>query len=211
MTNPWLHIPEADYVGHMSDPAVNQRSVLNRLMRDALEDVQPRTFLVLGCSTGNGFEHVNPAVTERVLAVDVNASYLQRLVDRFPNPGFDLQIRCADLDDAVFEPEAFDLVHAALVFEYVEWRPLVTRISRALAAGGGLSLVLQRPSSSSPAVTPTEFTSLVSLEALFRFVDPEDVVNTAGDAGLRLVTRRIEPLPGGKAFEVLRFERTSIE
>jgi ubiquinone/menaquinone biosynthesis C-methylase UbiE len=89
MTNPWLSIPEADYVGHMSHPAVNQRSVLNRLMRNVLEDVQPRTFLVLGCSTGNGLEHVNAAVTERVLAVDVNASYLQRLVDRFPNPGFD--------------------------------------------------------------------------------------------------------------------------
>ncbi len=43
---------------------------------------------------------------------------------------------------------------------------------------------------------------------IFRFVDPEDVVHTVGGAGLRLVTRRIEPLPGGKAFEVLRFERT---
>jgi len=211
MTNPWLNIPEADYVGHMSHPAVNQRSVLNRLMRDVLEDVQPRTFLVLGCSTGNGLEHVNPAVTERVTAVDVNPSYLEGLVDRFPNPGFDLQIRCADLDEAVFEPDVFDLVHAALVLEYVKWPPLVTRISRALAGGSALSLVLQRPSSSSPAVTPTEFTSLASLESLFRFVDSDDVVDAAGDAGLRLVTRRIEPLPGGKAFEVLRFERASIE
>ena len=63
VTNPWRNIPETDYVGHMSHPSVNQRSVLNRLMRAALADVHPRSLLVLGCSTGNGLEHVDPTVT----------------------------------------------------------------------------------------------------------------------------------------------------
>jgi len=58
MRNPWLDIPELDYVGHMSSPMVNQRPVLSRLMGDALKCVRPRTMLVLGCSTGNGLEHV---------------------------------------------------------------------------------------------------------------------------------------------------------
>jgi hypothetical protein len=42
MKNPWLDIAEGDYVGHMSSPAVNQRPVLNRLLRDALARIQPR-------------------------------------------------------------------------------------------------------------------------------------------------------------------------
>ena len=47
MRNPWLDIPDVDYVGHMSSPAVSQRAVLSRLMGEALESVRPRTMLVL--------------------------------------------------------------------------------------------------------------------------------------------------------------------
>ena len=43
MNNPWLDISEADYVGHMSSPAVGQRPVLGRLLGDTLETVRPNT------------------------------------------------------------------------------------------------------------------------------------------------------------------------
>jgi SAM-dependent methyltransferase len=205
MNNPWLDIPEADYVGHMSSPTVNQRPVLSRLLRDALSSVQPRALLVLGCSTGNGLEHVDQAVTSRVTVVDVNPAYLLRLAEGFPNPGFELDVRCADLAGAVFEPEAFDLVHAGLVLEYVEWRSLLPRLTTALRPLGVLSVVLQLPSASTPAVTPTEFTSLRLLESLFRFVEPGSLVAAARNAGLGLRSRRTEPLTVGKAFEVLQF------
>src|SRR5262245_57722996 len=136
MRNPWLDIPESDYVAHMSSPMVDQRPVLNRLLRDVLETVRPRTLLVLGCSTGNGLEHVDREVTSRVTVVDVNPAYLRRLAERFPNPDFELEIRCADLIDCAFEPEAFDLVHAALVLEYVEWSSLLPRLGVTLAPRG---------------------------------------------------------------------------
>ena len=209
MTNPWLGIPADDYVGHMSHPAVNQRPVLNRFMRETLEDVRPRNVLVLGCSTGNGLEHVDPAVTTRVAVVDINAVYLRQLADRFPNPDFDLQIQCSDLNETVLETNAFDLIHAALVFEYVEWRQLVPRLAAALTTRGVLNVVLQLPSASNPAVTPTEFTSLLSLEPLFRFVNPDDLANTARAAELTLDLRRTVPLTGGKSFEWLRLVRRS--
>ena len=209
MTNPWLGIPADDYVGHMSYPTVNQRPVLNRLMREALEDVRPRNCLVLGCSTGNGLENVDPAVTRRVGVVDINAVYLQHLADRFPNPDFDLQIQCSDLNETVLETNAFDLIHAALVFEYVEWRPLVPRLAPALTTRGVLNVVLQLPSATNPAVTPTMFTSLLSLEPLFRFVNPDDLLSTARAAGLTLDLRRTVPLAGGKSFELLRLIRRS--
>ncbi len=210
MNNPWLDIPEADYVGHMSSPTVNQRPVLGRLLGDALDVVRPQTLLVLGCSTGNGLEHVNPAVTSRVTVVDLNPAYLRRLRERFPNPGFALDVRCADLADVVLEREAFDLVHAGLVLEYVEWPGLLPRMAATLKSGGVLSVVLQLPSPSSPAVTPTTFTSLRSLESLFRFVEPTAFVEAARGEGLTLGNRRTEPLAAGKAFEVLRFVRAAV-
>ena len=205
MGNPWLDISEADYIGHMSSPAVNQRPVLGRLLRDALESARPEALLVLGCSTGNGLEHVDATVTRRVTAVDLNPSYLQRLSERFSNPAFALDVRCADLAEYAFVSDAFDLVHAALVLEYVHWLPLVPRLADTLRPRGTLSVVLQRPSVSSPAVTPTAFASLQSLESVFHFVEPDVLVARASAAGLGLRYRHTEPLPSGKAFEVLRF------
>ena len=210
MRNPWLDIPEGDYVGHMSCPTVNQRSVLSRLMGDALESVRPRTLLVLGCSTGNGLEHVNPDVTTHVTVVDLNPAYLLRLGERFPNPGFELDVRCADLADFVLEREAFDLVHAGLVLEYLEWTFLLPRVAATLKPGGVLSVVLQLPSASSPAVTPTTFVSLRSLETLFRFVEPGALIEEARGEGLTLSNQRTEWLPAGKAFEVLRFVKHAV-
>lgn len=93
MNNPWLEISEADYVGHMSSPAVGQRPVLSRLLGETLQAVRPNTLLVLGCSNGNGLEHVNPAITSRVVVVDVNPEYLRGLRERFPNPRFALDGR----------------------------------------------------------------------------------------------------------------------
>ena len=210
MRNPWLDISEIDYVGHMSSPTVNQRPVLSRLMGEALESVRPRTMLVLGCSTGNGLEHVNPEVTSRVTVVDLNPAYLLRLGEQFPNPDFALDVQCADLTDVVLEPEAFDLVHAGLVLEYLEWPLLLPRVASTLKPGGVLSIVLQLPSASSPAVTPSAFVRLQSLESLFHFVEPGALVEAARHEGLRLSNRRTEPLAAGKAFEVLRFVKHTV-
>lgn len=207
MSNPWLGIPVADYVGHMSSPEVGQHLVLNGLLRDALAGTRPRALLVLGCSTGNGLEHVDPSVTTRVVGVDINPAYLERLAARFPNPGFVLERRCVDLPAYAFEPGAFDLVHAALIFEYVEWPSLLPRVAGTLRPGGVLSVVLQAPTPAGPAVTPTGFTSLRALESVFRFVEPDALVAHAAALGLQPESRRTERLGSGKEFEVLRFRR----
>jgi SAM-dependent methyltransferase len=205
--NPWLEIPADDYLGHMASPEVGQSQVLNRLFREALDGVRPRSLLVLGCAHGNGFEHIDPAVTSRVVGVDIHPGYLQRLRERFPAPGFALDLRCADLSGSPFELGAFDLVHAALVLEYVDWSPALTRVAEALGSNGLLSVVLQLPSPTIPAVTPTRFRSLESLEAIFRFVDPEALTSRAGECGLSFDSGRREPLEAGKSFAVLRFRK----
>lgn len=207
MNNPWLDISAADYIGHMSTPEVAQHQVLNGLLRGALESVRPRSVLVLGCSTGNGLEHVNPDVTSRVVGVDINPGYLERLVEQFPHPSFDLDLRCIDLAEYAFEPEAFDLVHAALVLEYIHWSSLLPRIAGTLQTAGVLSVVLQLPSRVTPAVTPTGFTSLRTLESLFHFVEPDVLVAGATALGLHLESRRTERLKSAKAIEVLHFRK----
>src|SRR4029079_8139030 len=134
--------------------------------------------------------------------VDINSAYLHCLADRFANPGFELAIRCADLNDARLEPEAFNLVHAALVCEYITWRPFIPHVAGTLTRGGMLSVVLQLPATAIPPGALRRYTSLHSLEALFHFVDPDALIEAAGEAGLIIDRRRLEPLLSGKAFEV---------
>lgn len=203
MSNPWLDIPEADYIGHMSSPTVGQEPVLSRLLGEALELALPKTVLILGGSTGNGLERVNADVTARVVVVDINPAYLRRLHERYPNPGFELDLRSGDVMDLELDRNTYDLVHAGLLFEYVDWPVLLPRVAAALKPGGALSVVLQVPSASSPAVTPTEFTSLRKLESLFHFVEPTAFLDAARDEKLNLRARHTEALPGGKAFELL--------
>jgi SAM-dependent methyltransferase len=208
VTNPWLDIPLADYVGHMCSPQVGQHPVLNALLKEALTRASPRSVLVLGCSTGNGLEHVDPGVTSRVVAVDINPAYLERLTERFPAPPFALEARCTDLAACAFEREAFDLVHAALIFEYVDWSRVLPRVAESMRPGGVLSVVLQRPSQATPAVTPTPFATLRSLESIFCFVDPDVLVTEAAALGLHLESRRTQTLESSKAFDVLSLRNT---
>jgi len=209
MTNPWLEIPLADYVGHMSSPQVGQHQVLNALLKEALSRARPRSALVLGCSTGNGLEHVDPVVTSHVVAIDINPAYLERLAERFPAPRFALEVHCADLVEFSFEREAFDLVHAALILEYLDWVRVLPRVAAAIRPGGVLTAVLQLPSHTTPAVTPTPFTTLRVLESIFCFVDPRLLIAEAAALGLRVESRRTEHLESSKAFETLRFRRAS--
>jgi SAM-dependent methyltransferase len=136
--------------------------------------------------------------------VDINPRYLEALVERAAALTLTVEPITADLGS--FEPAGrFNLIHAALVLEYVPRRPVLHRLAAALSPGGVLSVVLQRPSSTTPAVTPSEFTSLLSLESIFRFVECESLITEAAAAKLRVILRRTEPLPSEKVFEVLRF------
>ena len=208
MRNPWLDIRADDYLGHMGSPAVDQLSVLSRLFGEALDSFRPADVLLLGCSTGNGLADVDPSVTHRITGVDINPEYLARLEEQFPSPRFDLRLECGDVMKMAFEPATFDLVHCGLLLEYLEWPKLIPTLGRTIRTGGGLSVVLQHPCDTSPAVTCTAYPSLIGLERAFNFVDPSALVNVAESAGLELQLQRTEPLRSGKAFEVMYFEKT---
>lgn len=203
--NPWLDIPEADYVGHMSSPGVQQLQVLAREFGRALRSEGPERVLLAGSALGNGLEQVDPSVTRRVTCVDINPRYLARVDARFKESRFELDLVCADLNNHEFAPASFDLIFAGLVLEYMNWQRALPRLARALRRGGVLAAVLQLPSDKTPVVTPTGFASLSRLEGLFHFVAPEALVALADRESLRVTERRTEPLPSHKAFEVLHF------
>ena len=67
MKNPWLRIPASDYEAHMALPDVGQAQAIRKLMASALKEYTPASLAVIGCTPGNGLEHVAPTHTGRVV------------------------------------------------------------------------------------------------------------------------------------------------
>ena len=198
--NPWLSIPASDYEAHMDSPAVGQLAALNRLFRDVYREQLPARLAVLGCTTGNGFVHIDPAATARVVGVDINPDYIEIARRRYAAVLPGLELYCADLAECDFPAAAFDMVYAALVFEYVDVSALLKKTSGWLGRGGLLAAVLQLEHDAKAPVTATEYASLRLLEPLMRLVPPVEFLAAATQAGLSLVREWEVPLASGKRF-----------
>jgi hypothetical protein len=211
--NPWLHVSAADYEGHMAHPSVGQLDFLAARFAEALQAVAPRRVALLGCATGNGLECVDPERVELLLGVDINPDYLA-IADARHRACFGarLVLRCADLDDpaaavAALAPGGFDLIHAALLFEYLEPARLLPLLAGALAARGWLAVLLQLPVLGHGAVTPTPFTGVQVLEPLLTLRDPGAFAAAAAAAGLHGAGAEVLTLPTGKRFHLSYWQR----
>ncbi len=207
MTNPWLTIPAEDYEAHMASPEVGQFQALNQLFKTVLEEHRPESLAVLGCSTGNGFEHIDPTVTRRVLGIDINPSYLGVARTRFLDSLPMLELLEQDFTSASFAIHPVSLIFAALVFEYVGVGEALRSISRSLTPGGALVAALQLPSPTSTPVTKTRFESLEALAPIMNLVSPEEFSLVCFENGLRAVRQTRIPLEQGKELSVGFYEK----
>ncbi len=205
--NPWLTIRAEDYERHMADPQVRQTEFLNGVFKGLLRSHPARRLLVVGCSTGNGFEHMDFHAVERVVAVDINPEYLAILRGRFGEHLDKIETICADINDCDRPDGEFDLVHCALIFEYVNADSTVRQLSRWLAPGGIMSVVLQLDDSAHEAVTDTAYQSLKHLEGFMKLVESERFDAIAAANGFEIIERRTRRLDSGKEFYVALFKK----
>jgi SAM-dependent methyltransferase len=193
--NPWAVVTAADYERHMGPEGADELATLSALFQEAYLSAQPDRVLVLGCATGNGLEHVNPAITQRVTCVDVNLQYLGVARQRFMHLGAKLELFCSEAERFRAPPVSFDLVHAALIFEYLHPEPLVRRISGWMAPAGSCSVVLRLPGGEAP--TP-ESRTLRLAEAAGKLVPPDELSRLFEHYGLARRRARAVPLPDGR-------------
>ncbi len=205
--NPWLQISAEDYEGHMSAPKVAQLQMLNKIFADVLNELHPQSIAVLGCTTGNGFEHLINKNIERIVGVDINPDYISICKNRFERSLPKLELICADLNKAEFPDLSFDLIHAALVFEYVKVELLLSKISRWLRPNGILSVVLQLPSETSSPVSETPYQSIKLLSPVINLIDPQEFRDKAKKCGLEEVKNYKIKLESGKSFSVNKYVR----
>lgn len=205
--NPWLQIPAEDYEGHMSAPNVAQLQMLNKIFADVLNEFHPQSIAILGCTTGNGFEHLIDKQIGRIVGVDINHEYLAICKNRFEKSLPKMEMICADLNEADFPYSSFDLIHAALVFEYVEVELLLSKISRWLRPSGILSVVLQLPTETSAPVSETPYQSLKLLSPVMKLVEPEEFRDITKSCGFNETKNLKIKMKSGKSFSILLFQK----
>lgn len=118
MKNPWTEIKLDEYEKHMSLDSVYQLQAMNQMMKEQFYAHSVKSVMILGIAGGNGLEHIDGAVFDKIYGVDINESYLRECVNRYPGLGDILETICADLTKEVLLPCA-DLLIANLFIEYV--------------------------------------------------------------------------------------------
>jgi len=203
--NPWLQVPVGDYEAHMS--AIGQSAALRDLFSRIYDERRPRRLAVLGCTTGSDLLRVDPAVTELAVGVDLNPGYLEIAKGRLTALAPRLHLVHGDVLHAELPPVLFDLVHAALLLEYVDPLSLFRRVYEWLSPEGACSVISQEPMAGVPAVSATEYQSLQILSGQMVLRKAEEIATLADQAGLNLVSRRAADLPSGKSLVLSSFEK----
>jgi len=193
--NSWLSIPLADYEGHME--SVGQTGALRRLFSDVYAAVRPVRLAVLGCTAGADFDEVDPAITQLALGVDINARYVAAAEHRTTRLGLNVQFICGDVLRVNLSQAPFDLIHAALLVEYVDTATLFRRVRYWLCKNGVLSIVSQEPLSGLEAVSPTKYKSLQVLAGQMCLQPADEIERIGAQEGFALKSRRsLEVLKG---------------
>jgi hypothetical protein len=207
MPSPWLNIPLQDYEGHMNAPRVAQLDALADLFEETLWRCIPDSVAILGIAGGNGLSRIDPAVTTRIVGVDINPAYLEAVRNRF-QAKLPLILHCLDLAMEVVPEVPVDLVHAALIFEHAGTEGCLDSAVSLVAPDGYLSTVLQlRPSNAESNVAPSQYPAMQMLSEHFRLVEPDNLRQRMKLRGFELQyeTRRV--LPAGKGFWLGIFRR----
>ena len=122
MNNPWREIDLEAYENHMSLNSVFQLQTLNKMMKDQFYSYPVKSITILGVAGGNGLEHIDRRVIDKVYGLDLNKDYLDTCVNRYPELKEIFVPIQTDLTQETNELPYTDLIVADLVIEYIGYR-----------------------------------------------------------------------------------------
>ncbi len=204
--NPWLSIPAVDYEAHMGSAGTKQLGLLADLFERTIKSFHPKSLMVLGCATGNGFDRIDPGRLDRLVALDINPEYTdivrQRHAATIPN----LEIVNKDVCECEFTEHSFDLIWCGLFFEHVDPTVVLPKIKKWLIPSGLLATVIQLPAESG-VVSSTGVESIKLLAKSTRLVESEALGTITKDLGFSQLESDSVSIEGGKSFKFLVYRR----
>lgn len=197
--NPWLKVPYEDYEMHMRDDDVHQLQTLNLIFETQLNIYKPKSILVLGCTGGNGFEHINDEITKLVVGVDINHKYLDRCKKLYNDRNYVLDLRCMDINIEDISLQNIEFISCALLLEYVDSEIVLNKIKNVMNKTSRLNIVIQR-NNKNEFVSNTGIESLNVLEVLCNEVEEYKLENILLELNYKIESKEIYKLPNGKEF-----------
>lgn len=202
MKNPWLKILYSDYENHMKE--VGQTQALNELTKYYLDKYLPENFALLGCSTGNGFEHIKQKTTKNVYAIDINPTYLEITKERFNEKIDNLEICNIDIQKDELPFKKIDLFFVGLVLEYVEPEKALLEIIKTISRNGILVIVIQK-NEQTTFVSKTKYKSLKKLSKILNEVNEKEINTFIQSQNTELINRNEIKLTKDKSFISLEY------
>lgn len=205
MKNPWEEIPLADYENHMRLDSVMQLQAMNEMMRGQLEAYPVSSIMILGIAGGNGLEHIQKGKLEKVYGVDINASYLQAVKERYPNLDGLLEcLRINLIDEAEKLPKA-DMVIANLLIEYIGYACFQKAIRQ--AEPKYVSCIIQINTEVSWVSDSPYLHVFDGLEPIHHQMEAQALVSAMGEMDYHAVKTLEYRLPNGKKLVQIDFTR----
>ena len=203
MGNPWKDIDLNDYEAHMGLDSVLQLQTMNRMMKEQFSAYPVSSVMILGIAGGNGLEHIGGQGFRKVYGVDINETYLQTCVRRYPALQGVLETVCADLTREAEKLPHAELLVANLLIEYIGYQNFQEAV------------LAVKPKYVSCAIQVNTDESFVSdspylhvfdwLEEVHHQMEEHALSKAMHDVGYRQILREKAELPNGKKLLRLDF------
>ena len=205
MKNPWEEIPLADYESHMKLASVMQLQAINEMMIGQFNTYPVSSIMIFGVAGGNGLEHIQKDKIEKVYGVDINSSYLQATIQRYPDLSGLLECLCINLIDETNKLPKADMVIANLLIEYIGYECFQKAVR--YVNPKYISCIIQINIEDNWVSDSPYLHVFDGLEQVHHQMDTYVLENTMREIGYHEIKTLEHILPNGKKLVQLDFER----
>lgn len=187
----------------MKSLTVYQIPVLNKIMKEQFNVMDGNTCTILGIAGGNGLEHIDPHQYSCIYGVDINASYLDACLDRFPNLKGILKCQCLDVTTDAGQLSKTDHLIANLFLEYIDqsvWEEILIHTQPKT-----VSCVIQINPTNTFVSDSSNCAVFDVLESIVHPMHEEELCACMSHKNFSLCYKEQIPLPNGKYFLRLDF------
>lgn len=205
MKNPWEEIQLTDYESHMKLDSVMQLQAMNEMMKDQFSIYPISSIMILGIAGGNGLEHIQKEKFKRVYGVDINSSYLQAVIQRYPDLNGLLECLCIDLIDETNKLPKADMIIANLLIEYIGYECFQKAVRQVNPKY--VSCIIQINIEDNWVSDSPYLHVFDGLEQVHHQMEAHALENTMLEIGYHAINTLEHMLPNGKKLVQIDFER----
>ncbi len=203
MANPWEEIALADYENHMKLDSVMQMQAMNKMMKGQFAAYPVSSIMIFGIAGGNGLEHIQKGRFDTIYGVDINASYLQTVIQRYPELNGCLECLCINLIDETDRLPKAELLVANLLIEYIGYDCFQKAVRQVQPQY--VSCIIQKNEGDDWVSDSPYIHVFDDLDKIHHPVEEDLLIQTLDDMGYKKIVQIESPLPNGKKLVQLDF------